>query len=77
MNNPLSFVQAIRNPQQFIQGMMNNSQIMNNPMGRNIMEMAQKGDIKGIEQLGRNMAKEKGIDFDKAFSDFKSQFPMQ
>lgn len=63
------------NPQQMVQQMMGNSQIMSNPMAKNVMDMAQKGDISGIEQFGRNIAKERGIDFDKAFSEFKSQFP--
>lgn len=63
------------NPQSMIQKMMGNNQISQNPMAKNIMEMAQKGDVSGIEEIGRNMAKERGIDFDKAFSEFKRQFP--
>lgn len=77
MMNPLQFVQAMRNPQEFMQKMMKNSQVMQNPLAKNIIDMAKKGDITGIEQMGRNIAKERGIDFDKAFSDFKSQFPPQ
>ena len=72
--NPFQMLGAIKNPQTFIQKMMNNSQVMSNPMAKNIIDMAQKGDVEGIEQMGRNIAKEKGIDFDKAFSDFKKQF---
>lgn len=75
--NPMQLIQAMKNPQAFMQQMMNNSQIMQNPMAKNIIDMAQKGDISGIEQMGRNIAKEKGIDFDKAFSDFKKQFPIE
>lgn len=63
------------NTQQMIQQMVGNSHIMSNPMAKNVLDMAQKGDISGIEQFGRNIAKERGIDFDKAFSEFKSQFP--
>ena len=73
----MNFFQAFRSPQQFLQSMMGNSQIMQNPMARNIIDMAKKGDVEGIEQMGRNIAKEKGIDFDKAFSDFKKQFPIE
>ena len=73
----MNFFQVFRSPQQFLQSMMGNSQIMQNPMARNIIDMAQKGDVEGIEQMGRNIAKEKGIDFDKAFSDFKKQFPIE
>ena len=75
--NPFQMLGAMKNPQAFMQQMMNNSQIMRNPMAKNIIDMAQKGDISGIEQMGRNIAKEKGIDFDKAFSDFKKQFPIE
>ena len=75
--NPMQLIQAMKNPQAFMQQMMNNSQIMQNPMAKNIIDMAQKGDVEGIEQMGRNIAKEKGIDFDKAFSDFKKQFPIE
>ena len=75
--NPIQLIQAMKNPQAFMQQMMNNSQVMRNPMAKNIIDMAQKGDVAGIEQMGRNIAKEKGIDFDKAFSDFKKQFPIE
>ena len=43
----------------------------------NMIDMAKSGDISGIEQIGRNIAKEKGIDFDKEFSKFKNQFPLR
>lgn len=75
--NPFQMIGAMKNPQAFMQQMMNNSQVMSNPMAKNIIDMAQKGDVAGIEQMGRNIAKEKGIDFDKAFSDFKKQFPIE
>ena len=75
--NPFQMLGAMKNPQTFIQQMMNDSQVMRNPMAKNIIDMAQKGDVAGIEQMGRNIAKEKGIDFDKAFSDFKKQFPIE
>lgn len=76
MMNPMQLMQMFKggNPQQFIQQIMGNNRIMQNPMAKNVLNMAQNGDMKGIEQLGRNVAKEKGIDFDKAFADFKNQF---
>lgn len=81
MNNPLGMMfQMMRgggNPQQIIGQMMNNNQLMQNKMAKNVLEMAQQGNLTDIEKIGRNMAKEKGIDFDKAFSDFKNQFPIK
>ena len=68
MNNPLNFVQIMRNPQAFMQQAMNNSQIMSNPIAKNALEMYQKGDKDGINQLAENLCKEKGInrqDFEK------------
>ena len=75
--NPFQMLGAMKNPQAFIQQIMSNSQVMRNPIAKNIIDMAQKGDVEGIEQMGRNIAKERGIDFDKAFSDFKKQFPIE
>lgn len=74
--NPINLIQMMKcgNPQQIVMQMMNNPQIANNPMAKNMIEMAKNGNLQGIEDMGRNIAKEKGIDFDKAFSDFKSQF---
>lgn len=77
MFNPIQFVKMFqgKNPQQFLKQMMkNNPYVGDNPIAKNVFEMAENGNVNGIEQLGRNIAKEKGIDFDKAFSDFKNQF---
>lgn len=46
----------------------------NNPMMANLIKMANAGDTKGVEKVARNMFKEKGRDFDKEFSEFKSKF---
>lgn len=75
--NPMQIMQAMSNPQQFIQQMMSNSQIMQNPMARNAVEMMQKGDMKGIENMARNLCKEKGIDPNEAMNQIKSQFGMK
>jgi len=53
---------------------MINSQFQSNPIINNLIEMAQKGDEKSVENFARNMCKEKGTDFDKEFSNFMSQF---
>lgn len=77
MMNPMQMLKTMGNPRQFIQNMMGNSQIMSNPMAKNIMGMAKKGDFAGVEQLGRNIDKERGMDFDSEFDKFKRQFPMK
>ena len=75
--NLMNIMQMIKggNPQQIIQQMLkDNCQFANNPIVMNMLDMAKSGDISGIEQIGRNISKEKGIDFDKEFSKFKNQF---
>lgn len=76
--NQMNLLQMMRNknPQQIIQQMMGNSRIMSNPMMRNTIQLAQNGDVKGIEQLARNLCKEKGIDPDDVFSQLKNNFGM-
>ena len=46
----------------------------NNPMMANLIKMANAGDTEGVEKVARNMFKEKGRDFDKEFSEFRSKF---
>ena len=61
MINVMQLMQMMRNPQQFAQKMMNNSQFMQNPMARSALQMYQNGDMKGMEQMARNMCRERGI----------------
>lgn len=70
MNNSMEMIKTImsnKNPQQVIQNMIGNN---TNPMLNNLINMAQNGDTKGVENFARNIFKEKGRDFDKEFSDF-------
>jgi hypothetical protein len=58
------------NPQQMVLSMLE-QQIENNPFAANLLQLA-KGNKSGeIEQIARNLAKEKGIDFDTEFNNFK------
>ena len=52
MNNPLQLIQMLKgNPQQMMNMVMNNPQFSNNPMIKNAMEMAQRGDEQGLKEL--------------------------
>lgn len=57
-----------------VQQMMSNSQVMSNPMIKNAMSMAQSGNSKGIEQMARNLCKEKGINPDDIMNQIKGNF---
>lgn len=74
--NTLNIFQMMKNgnPQQFLQQMMGNNQIMRNPLMKNTIEMAQKGDMQGIEQMARNLCKEKGLNADDVINQIKSKF---
>lgn len=66
------------NPKQIVMNIIrSNPQMQSNQMLQNMIGLAEKGDIRGIENIGRNAAKEKGIDFDKEFYKFKNQFPFR
>ena len=59
------------NPRQLVEKLvMNNT----NPMITQLVQKAQNGDIKGVEEFARNLYKQQGRDFDKEFSDFMSNF---
>lgn len=58
----------MQGPQQVI-----NKIFGDNPMGNNLMNMINNKDTKGIEQMARNLAKEKGMDADKVYQQIKSQ----
>lgn len=74
--NPLQMLGAMKNPQQFLQQIIGNNQMMQNPIIKNTVQMAQSGDAKGIEQLARNLCKEKGINADDMFNQMKNNFGM-
>ena len=76
MFNPVMLTQIMRNPQVFLQQAMNNSQFMQNPISRNALEMYQKGDKQGLNELADNLCKEKGINRQDFEKQIKSQIGM-
>lgn len=57
-----------------MQQIMSNNRVMKNPMIQNAMSMAQSGNGKGIEQMARNLCKEKGINPDDVIKQIKGNF---
>lgn len=68
--NPMEFMKGIKNPQQFVMNMLKQNQ---NPMAIQLMQMVKNGNTNQIEQFARNICKERGMDFDKSFSEFMKQ----
>ena len=78
MNNIMQFVNMVKNnqnPQDFIMGMLE-QRAQQNPMYKNLIGYIQNGDTQQTENFVRNVAKEKGVDFDKEFNSFKQMFKL-
>ena len=73
MNNPMQFVNMLKGIKNSKDAVINMIKSNNNPMIKNLVEMAEKGDNEGIEKFARNMFKEQGRDFDKEFGEFVKQ----
>lgn len=58
------------NPQQMVLSMLE-QQTSNNPFAANLLQLAKNNKTSEIEQIARNMAKERGVDFDTEFNNFK------
>lgn len=74
MNNPMQFInmlKGIKNPKDAVLSIVKSN---TNPMLKNLVEMAEKGDTKGVENFARNFYAQQGRDFDQEFNDFKSMF---
>ena len=75
MINPMQFMQIMqsKNPQQAMMNVLN-QQSRNNPILKNVFDMVQNGDSKGIEEMAWNLAKEKGINADEAVQQIRKKF---
>ena len=65
--NPMQLIQLIKggqNPQQLVMNILQ-QQGQNNPIINNAINMAQNGNASGLETLARNLAAQRGLDFDQ------------
>ena len=72
--NPLNMIKGMMgnmNPKNMAMNMLKNN---TNPIFANLIDMANKGDTKGVEEFARNYMKEQGKDFDKEFGNFMNNF---
>lgn len=67
----LQFIKAGNNPEQLVMTMLN-MRTKNNPIMQNVLQLLQLKDYQGIESVARNLAEQRGVDFDKAFNDFRN-----
>ena len=74
--NPMQLIMQIKqgkNPQQLMLEILE-SGAAQNPIINNLLTLAKENRTADIETFARNIAKERGIDFDKEFSRFKKQY---
>ena len=66
----LQFVKKSKNPQQAIYNIVE-KQMGNNPIFSNLLALAKNNKGEEIENIARNLCKERGVDFDKEFNSFR------
>lgn len=76
--NMMQFINMVRsnqNPQAFVTNMLK-ERAGQNPVLGNLANLVEAGKTGEVEQVVRNIAKERGIDFDKEFNSFKQMFKL-
>lgn len=71
--NPMQLIQMIKggqNPQQLMMNVLQ-QRTQGNLLYENLYNLAQQGKTGDIENIARNIFKEKGMDFEKEFNSFK------
>lgn len=77
-NNMVQFINTVKsnqNPEQMVVNMLK-ERAQSNPTFANLVALAEQGKTRDMEVIVRNIAKEKGIDFDKEFNSFKQMFKL-
>ena len=74
MNNPMQFMNMLKGIKSPKDAVINMIKTNNNPMIKNLVEMAEKGDTKSVENFARNLYAQQGRNFDKEFSEFMNNF---
>jgi hypothetical protein len=72
--NPIQLLQLIKNgsnPQQVVMSVIQ-QQGKNNPIIQNATNLARNGNASALETIARNLAQQKGLDFDTEFANFKN-----
>ena len=66
----IQMVKNRQNPEQMMLQYLQ-QQAQQNPMGQNLLSLAQAGNAADIEKIARNICAQRGMDFDKEFAAFK------
>lgn len=74
MNSPIQIINMLKGAKTPKEAVISMVKSNNNPMIKNLVEMAEKGNTEGVESFARNLFKEQGRDFDKEFGEFAKNF---
>lgn len=77
--NPMELITMIKqgyNPQQLLMNVLQNS-MKGTPMGDNLINLVQQGNKSELERIARNMAQQRGLDFDTEFNAFKNKIGLK
>lgn len=70
MNNPMQLINLLKgnkSPKELCFELLG---INSNPVMKNLVEMAEKGEKDKLMEFGRNLFSQKGLDFDKEYNNF-------
>lgn len=70
--NPMQLIQLIKggmNPQQLLASILQNN---TNPIIQNAINLAQSGNMPALEQLARNLAQQRGLNYDEQLAKLKN-----
>ena len=67
----ISLIKYGQNPQALTMDLIK-QKLGNSSMAQNLLNLAQKGDAQGLEQIARNICASRGLDYDTEFTNFKN-----
>ena len=65
-----------QDPSAIVSNMVNEAASQGNPIMANLANLIKEGNTKEIENVVRNIAKERGMDYDKEFKAFRDTFKL-
>lgn len=76
MSDFMNLVNGCKDPKTFAMNLLQAKAGEDNPVIQNLFNLAQQGNSTEIEKIARNIATEKGVDFDKEFNAFRQIFKL-
>lgn len=75
--DPMQLIQLMKsglNPQQLLMSIIQQPGNSNSPLVQNAYNLAKKNDISGLEMIARNVANQRGLNYEESFAQFLNYF---